>query len=87
MVAFQTGPKAGTGVRVLTLGHQKTTIASSQQERGKRYLQEPEPSHDQNVKVRDRKLQVAGRLKCFLCSWKTITSDSKILDMVDQNPS
>ena len=34
MVAIQIGPKAGTGVRVLTLGNQKTTIPSSQQEGG-----------------------------------------------------
>lgn len=44
--------------------------------RGGRYLQEPEPSHDQNIELRDRKLPVAG-----------ITSDSKIRDMVEQNPS
>ena len=40
-----------------------------------------------NVKVRDRKLEAAGRLKYFLCAWKIITLDSKILDMVEHNPS
>ena len=40
-----------------------------------------------NVKVGDRKLEAAGRLKYFLCAWKIITLDSKILDMVEHNPS
>ena len=44
--------------------------------------EEPELNHDQNIEVRDRDLQVAGRLKYFLSVWMDITSDPKILDMV-----
>jgi len=45
------------------------------------FSKEPELNHDQNVEVRDRELQVAGRLKYFLSVWMEITSDRKILDM------
>lgn len=44
---------------------------------------EPELNHDQNIEVRDRELQVAGRLKYFHSVWMDITSDRKILDMVE----
>ena len=51
---------------------------------GESCSKEPELNHDQNVKVRDRELQVAGRLKHFLSVWMDITSDRKIrLDMVE----
>ena len=43
---------------------------------------EPELNHDQNIEVRHRDLQVAGRVKYFLSVWMDITSDRKILDMV-----
>ena len=43
------------------------------------FSKEPELNHDQNVDVRDRELQVAGRLKYFLSVWMEITSDRKIL--------
>lgn len=35
------------------------------------------------MEVRDRELQVAGRLKYFHSVWMDITSDRKILDMVE----
>ena len=44
---------------------------------------EPELNHDQNIEVRDRELQVAGRLKYSLSVWMDMTSDRKILDMVE----
>ena len=43
---------------------------------------EPKLSHGQNIKVRDRQLQVAGRHKYFLSAWMDITLDRKIFNMV-----
>ena len=51
--------------------------------RGKGCSEEPELNHDQNIEARDRELQVAGRLKYFLFVWMDITSDRKIIDMVE----
>lgn len=39
----------------------------SQKEQG--FSEEPELNNDQNIKVGDRELQVAGRLKYFLSVW------------------
>ena len=72
-------------IRVITLGRQKTTVARlSTRRRGEESCsKEPELNHDQNVEVRDREVQVAGRLKHFLSVWMDITSNIKILDMVE----
>ena len=45
--------------------------------------EEPKLSHGQNIEVRDRKLQAAGRLKYLLSVWMDITPDRKILNMVE----
>ena len=45
--------------------------------------EKPKLSHGQNIEVRDRDLQVTGRLKYFLSVWMDITSDRKILNMVE----
>ena len=82
MMATQTDTKAG--IRIITLGGQKTTVAPSSTRRkgggGGGCSEEPELRYHQNIEVRE--LQVAGRLKYFLPAWKAITSDSTILDMV-----
>lgn len=46
---------------------------------------EPELNHDRNIEVRNRELPVASRLKYFLSVSMDITSDRKILDMVEQS--
>lgn len=46
------------------------------------FSEEPGLNNDQNIKVGDRELQVAGRLKYFLSVWMDITP-KKILDMVE----
>ena len=53
------------GIRIITPGHQKTTVAPSSTRRiggggGGGCSEEPELTHDQNMEVRDRDLQVAG---------------------------
>ena len=40
--------------------------------------EEPALSHDENLEVMDTELPVAGRLKYFLSTWMSITSDRKI---------
>ena len=85
-MATQTDAKAG--IRGITLGRQKATAAPSSARRRRGGGEEgcsgePELSHDQNIEVRDRTLHVAGRLKYFLSVWMAITSDKKILDMVE----
>ena len=47
----------------------------NKKEGGRGCSKEPELNHDQNIEVRDRGLQVAGRLKYFLSVWVEITSD------------
>ena len=87
-MATQTDTKANIGV--ITLSRQKkkkpkTTAAALStrrkegggEGRGEGCSKEPELNHDQNIEVRDRELQVAGRLKYFLSVWIDITSDSK----------
>ena len=44
---------------------------------------EPELNPDQNIEVRDRELQVAGRLKYFLLVWMDNVRLRNILDMVE----
>lgn len=46
------------------------------------FSEEPELNNDQNIKVEDRELQVAGRFKYFLYVWMDITPE-KSLDMVE----
>ena len=93
-MATQTDTMAG--IRVITLGRQKLSPPPLWQEGGgeEGCSEEPELSHDQNIEVRDRELKVGGRLKYFLSVWMAITSDRKILDMIEhchleftENPS
>ena len=70
---------------IIILGCPKTTAApSSARRRGEEGCsEEPQLIHDQNVEVRDKELKIAGRLKYFLSPLMEITSDRKILDMVE----
>ena len=84
-MATLTDTKANIGV--ITPGCQETTTAPlSARRRGgeEGCSEELELNRDQNIEVRDRVLRVAGRLKYFLSVWMDITSDRKILDMVEQ---
>ena len=82
-MATQTDTRANIGI---TLGSQKTTATPFSTRRGggeEGCSKEPELNHDQNIEVRDRELQVAGRLKYLHSVRMDITSDRKILDMVE----
>ena len=84
-MATQTDTKANIGIITLGAAVKKLPPPPFQQEGGgeEGCSEEPELNHDQNIEVRDRELQVAGRLKYFLSVWMDITSDRKILDMVE----
>ena len=82
----QTDTKANIGV--ITLGRKKTTPPPFQQKGGgeEGCSKEPELNLDQNIEVREKELQVAGRLEYFLSVWMDITSDRKILNTeIDKN--